>query len=221
MISYNFLYGVELQFEERFTLIGRSAGRALDKTEMDNGKATWEATQNVLVDSQKNEGALIAVDKKPFAGRILIPAGTKKITVKATLRPEQAVGEKSWVAIGIGNPKLGIPVWGQGIFLYATTDGRFGLAGDPDPEDMMAKELVMIKSGPIPEYEKGETVKVRLEYDVDIKTVSAWINEAQICDNLNVSTKKFVVDPAFAGFSGYNQKVEISPIEKIQILISQ
>lgn len=201
-------------YADNFGLKERRSGSVLNKTMTETGQGIWESTPNVLL-AGKDEGGFVTVaNKDPFAGRLKIPDDARVITVVGKIG---AQNENSWTAIGIGNPKLGTPPWGTGVFLLFNFDGSYRLLGDSDRNDVESKHIIQLAWGKVAGYTKGELVEVKMEYDVTSKTVSLWINDAQCIDNRDISDKGFVVEPVYAGFSGYNQKIGSSIVEKFEL----
>lgn len=205
------------RYTENFTLQNRVPGSALNKMTVESGNVRWESTPNVRLEGRGDQGYVSISDDKTFAGRLRIPEDTPLVTVKAKVAATSSTASSNWVAVGIGNPKLGCPPWGNGVFVLISSDGKFGLSGDSNPEDMESKSVVSLRAGKIPEYENGSVIVVRLEYNSVQKTVSAWINDAQIVDALSIDGKGFTVEPAYAGFSGFHQKPGAMTVEKFEV----
>jgi len=202
---------------ENFSLHNRVAGSVLHKMAAESGNVRWESTPNVRLEGQGDQGYVSVSDDNPFSGRLRIPEDTQLITVKAKVAATPSTAAPNWIAVGIGNPKLGCPPWGNGVFILVSSDGKFGLSGDSDPADMESKYVVSLRAGKIPEYESGSAIVVKIEYSSAQKTVSAWVNEAQIVDAMSIDGKGFTVEPAYAGFSGFHQKAGAVTVEKFEV----
>ena len=162
---------------------------------------TWQATPNLLFAGPSAGGGIVVRDNATFMGRVDLP-NARIVTVEAELLLAAGQG---WIALGIGNPQLGSPPWGQGVFLLFQADGAYVLAGDDNPEDWTSKQMVRVKNGHSETLGANSPQKVKLEYDATTQTVSAWLNGATIVDRISLANKGFTVDPAYAGFSGLRQ----------------
>lgn len=214
------LVQAETVIKDQFGLKERVAGMPLNKMTTESGEATWQATTNVILAGEGDGGWIEVSDIMPFMGRVAIPASAKVITVEAKVRPVTEKGV-NWIAVGIGNPRLGVPPWGKGICLRIDSAGNYGCAGDSNPEDFASKNVVPVKSGKAPEYNPDGMNRLKLTYNVKENSVSIWINGTEVAENLTLEGKDFKVDPAFAGFSGFFQKGKTRTVSDFTVTYSE
>lgn len=210
----------ETRIMDSFSLKDRGAGFLLHKMEVEKGDVAWEASKNVILNGSKEAGYLSLADSGPFAARVPVFGDAKVISVEASLRVSQPDGgAPNWVAVGVGNPALGSPAWGAGVFLSFTGE-KFLLACDPNPDDWISAEVVRIKSGGVPEFDPEGLTKLRLEYKVKTHTVSAWINGEQVCEDEPVPLEAAQVVPAFAGISGFGVQPNVKTAAGFSVKIA-
>lgn len=206
----------ETVIKDQFGLKERVSGLPLNRTSTESGDASWQATPNVLLGGEGDAGYVVTKDNMPYMARVAIPSTAKVITVEAKVRP-QPEKNPNWIALGIGNPKLGTPPWGKGVFLMIDTAGNWGVLGNPDPEDFASKSTVGIKRGKSPEYNPDGLNRLKLQYNRAENSVSAWINGNAVLENASLEGKAFPVEPAFAGFSGYGQAAKVKTVSDFTV----
>jgi hypothetical protein len=162
---------------------------------------TWQATANLKHVSASKGNGITVINGGSFMGRLAVPDAAQVITAEAVLRPTAG----GWVAVGIGSPSLGTPPWGHGVYVIVNAGGTYTLAGNDDPADWESKKMVQLKNGVLPDFLPFQPVKLKIEYNRTAKTVTVWAGWSKLVDALNLAEKGFVVEPAFAGFSGYGQ----------------
>lgn len=200
--------------KDQFGLKERTAGQPLNKTAAESGDTAWQATPNLLLDSDAEGGFVTVNDPQPYVGRVAIPATAKVISVEAKVQPvlSKWAIEKglpgNWIALGIGNPQLGTPAWGKGVFVYIDPKGNFNCSGDPDPADFRSKSIVAVKAGKAPEFNPDQPNRLKFEYNREGNTISLWINGVQALDKISLEGRGFTVEPAYAGFSGIFQETK-------------
>lgn len=209
----------ETKIADTFSLKDRGAGLPINGTATEKGAAVWEATKNVILNGSKDSGYLSLADGLPFAARVPLFGGAKEISVEASVHVAAAGGSANWLAVGIGNPKLGVPAWGNGVFLFVTSGGAFGCSFNPNPEDWESKENVSIKTGHIPEYDPDGLIQVKLVYKPKENTVSAWINDEPVVEDAAVPTDGAQLDPAYAGISGFAQQPNIKTAASFSVQV--
>lgn len=210
----------ETKIEDSFSLKERGAGLPINGTQTEKGDVVWEATNNVIVNGSKDSGYLSVADGRSFAARVPLSDKAKEISVEASVHVAQAGESGNWIAVGIGNPNLGVPAWGRGIFLYATSTGSFKCVFNPNPDDWESKENVLIDAGAVPDYDVDGLIKLKLMYNPKENTVSAWINGEQVVENAIVPADAAHVDPAYAGLSGYAQQQNIKMAADFSVKVS-
>lgn len=200
----------ETVIKDQFGLKDRVAGLPLNKTSTESGDAMWQATPNVVMGAEGETSFVTLFDIMPFAARVPVPTTAKVISVEAKVRalPDKWAtdkGNSNWIAVGIGNPQLGTPSWGNGVFLYIDPAGNYTCSGDSDPADFKSKSVIPLKRGKAPEFNPEDLNRIKLEYNRDDNTVSVWINGQAVFEKLGIEGKGFTVEPLFAGFSGFFQ----------------
>lgn len=211
----------ETVIKDQFGLKERVVGLPLNKTATESGDANWQATPNVIMAGEGDAGYVAIADVMPFMARVSIPPTAKLITVEAKLRAVPSKVSGNWMAIGIGNPKLGSPPWGNGVFVTIDTAGNYGCLGDPDPNDFVSKSVVGIKRGKMPEFNPDGLNRVKLEFDKADNSVSVWINGSPVMEKVSIGGKNFTVEPAFAGFSGFGQEPKSKTVTDFTVTYSQ
>lgn len=207
IISTGGLYA-DTVIKDQFGLKERGAGLTLNGNPTESGDATWETTRTVELAGEGDAGYVVVADNKPFMGRVAVPPNAKVISVEAKVRAVSDQGN-NWIAVGIGNPKLGTPGWGKGVFLFVDAAGSyFSCCGASDPA-YSPDSFVRVGGGPgkvPPGFNPDGMNLFKLQYNVSDNSVSAWINGVQVMENTSLEGKGFTVEPAFAGFSGFWQK---------------
>lgn len=201
----------ETVIHDQFGLKERVSGLALNKTPTESGDTNWQASANVLLGGEGDNGYVTVFDNMPFAARVPVSANAKVVAVEAKLQPitDKAMAEKgksNWIAIGIGNPQLGTPPWGKGVFITIDAAGNYNCMGDTDPADFSSKATVKIKSGKAPEFTPDGQNRLKLEYSRDDNMLSAWVNGIPVIEKMSLEGKGLNIEPVFAGFSGFFQQ---------------
>lgn len=203
----------ETTIEDTFSLKDREAGLPLNGTATEKGGLVWEATKNVVLNGSKDSGYVALADGGCFSARVALPESATEISVEASLHPDPvaADGVGNWLAVGIGNPQLGAPTWGQGVFLCVSSKGPFACFFNTDPRDWRGKQNMTIKSWVIPRYRSAVT-RAKLVYHVKDHTVSAWINDEPVLEDEPVPSDPALVDPVYTGFSGFGQQSNVNAV---------
>ncbi|AHF94113.1 hypothetical protein OPIT5_05815 [Opitutaceae bacterium TAV5] len=167
------------------------------------GTATWQATPNLVFASTTQAPGIQVQDTRPFAGRLPIPGDPAVVTAEAEL--QVTPGAKGWLALGIGNPRLGTPPWGKGVYVILTPEGRYTLAANDEPADWQSQHMVVLKRGSLPEFSPNRPMKLKIEYDRAGDTVSLWAGGSPVSGSVPLAGRGVTVEPRFAGFSGLGQ----------------
>jgi hypothetical protein len=209
----------DTEISDQFGLKDRGAGFPLNRTATETGDTLWEASKTVLLNGAKDAGYIAVGEPAPFSARVPVPGGAKVITVEVSLHVAPASPDKpNWLAIGIGNPPLGSPPWGGGVYLRVDPSGRFGVAYSGDPNDWTSTNVISLKSGTVPEFDPDGLTKLKLEYNSETQTISGWANGESIFQDISV--KDHQIDPAFAGFSGFGQQPNIKTAGAFLLTVS-
>jgi len=59
--------------------------------------------------------------------------------------------------------------------------------------------------------------ELRLEYDKLNKNVSFVVNGMKVLNQYDVSNNEFVLQPVYAGFSGYDQKPGVTTVDNFSV----
>jgi len=209
------------EISDQFGLKDRAVGLPLHKLSVEKGDVLWAATRNVVLGGEGISGFFVTVnDNMPFAARVALPTDAKVITVEAEVRAVPSNPEKpNFVAVGIGNPQLGTPTWGKGVYVFLQPTGHFVFSYDSDPADFTSKSAVPLKGGEAFEYTPDKMTKVKLEYNDTKHTVSAWVNGVPVLQDFELKAD-YVVEPMFAGVSGYAQAANAPTAGKFTVTVA-
>jgi hypothetical protein len=199
---------------DQFGTRDRVVGGPLNRNATESGSAIWEATSNVQLDGQ---GAAEIVNSYPFMGRVNLREAAEVITVEARLRPFPPESKNNWLAIGIGNPALGTPPWGKGVFLTINSQETWGCLVAADPHDAESKSAKNVERGAVWDVRPDGWYLLKLQYDTKNNTVSAWINDKAIMEEVSLDGKGVTIEPRFAGFSGYGQQAGVQTVSDFKV----
>jgi hypothetical protein len=203
-----------LTYQDSFSHKAEEAGSPLDSRSVGGGKASWEATPNAVL---VKGGGVRASDDNPFVGRVELPGTFKDVTVEADIYP----AAKGWMSVGIGNGELGNPNFG-GLFLMVTAGGNYSLMFNPDSEDARSSKAVALRSGRIRSWKADGMNTLKLVYNRETDTVSAFANgEEKIAKDLSLKDKSFVLHPEYTGVSGIFQTSEVRSFGKFSAVVQK
>lgn len=203
------------------SIANRKIGQLLDRESIADGNTRWTATPNLSFASSTNPTGRLAVnDSRGYVAKLALPPNPQRIKITAALFPSSSSKENNWTAIGLGNPDHTGITWDGGIFLLIHADGRFTFSAYTTVDSVTpASTRVRIHGEMSPHYRKGKPVQASFQYDTAKGTVSVWINSFEVVDNLDLRSKGCTPDLTYAGFSGYQQKAEVSPVSNFSIEI--
>lgn len=201
LCSVSALQAETLTYQDAFVSKADEVGRPLDSRSVGTGKGVWEATTNAVL---AKDGGVRVLDNNPFVGRVELPSAFKEVAVEADVSP----GEKGWMSVGIGSGDLSNPNFG-GLFLMVTTGGNFSLMFNPDPEDTRSAKVVALKAGRIRTWKPEALNTLKLVYNKETDTVSAYANGTEkLAKDISLKEKSFVLHAEYTGVSGIFQASE-------------
>jgi len=200
-LGFSSLYALDL--EDRFELKGRPEGTPLGSSNAGDSQVKWIASSNLKL--SKVYGTSCVVFSDPGAGFAKVPVeeGAKVISVAARLWPRSVEsGKNTWMAIGLGNP-IGTRkdiTWANGLLLLINTAGYFEFfVSDAD------SKLTKLANGKVSDYRPDDFNEVRLDYRRKDNTLDIYVNGTRVPQQIDLAEKASMVDPAWAGFSGFGQ----------------
>ncbi|HSI08695.1 MAG TPA: hypothetical protein VK985_08885 [Rariglobus sp.] len=214
LCSVPLLQADTLTYQDTFNHKAEEAGSPLDSRSVGNSKAIWEATANAVL---VKGGGIRASDDNPFVGRVELPGTFKDVTVEADIYP----AGKGWMSVGIGSGALGNPNFG-GLFLMVTTGGNFSLMFNPDPDDTRSSKVVALKAGRIRGWKPDTMNTIKLVYNQEADTVSAFANgDEKIVKDISLKEKSYVLRAEYAGVSGIFQSSDDKSVAKVSVIVQK
>lgn len=192
----------ETVVSDDFSLQDRSAEQLLDGALTEVGETQWKATKNLVLVGDGSKGSVAVVDDGGFQGRVAISGAPDVIVAEAKLSA-LPFPENGWIALGIGNPPLGSPPWGLGVYVRIAKGGHFDINYSGNADDWASRETISLFAGAISEFDPDGSVSVKLMYDAKALKISVWINGVPVLEKFDVADRP--IDAAVAGFSGYQQ----------------
>ncbi|MFA6288933.1 MAG: hypothetical protein WC661_16245 [Opitutaceae bacterium] len=202
-------YAEAITLQDDFDRKGKEMAGLLHGQPVGSSKTLWEATSNVII----SPGAGIKVDDQgAFVGRVALPAKLSEVTVEVDIHPapptNKTAGSPPWIAAGIGNGPLSNPNFG-GLFLLVYPNGIFSLLFNPSTEDERSSKVITLKSGRIQSWNPDAMNRLKIVYNQETGSVSAYINnDEEMVAALSLKTKGLSLTCGYAGFSGFGQSSE-------------
>lgn len=187
---------------DEFGLKSRTAGATLHDSPVEKGNPTWEASANLIFGPK---GTVVVKNSSAFVGRVNVLGTPKIITVEADVFPVQNASEPGFMAMGVGRPKLGSPLWGGGIYVTVFSSGKYTCFYNPEPEDWTSKYAVSLQAGDTPEFIANGKTRLKLQYNQTTRSYSVWLNGDQVVQDKILDAGQ-TVSAEFAGFSGFRQE---------------
>lgn len=192
------------------------AGAPLGSRNIGTSKVAWEATPNVVLANGKG---LRINDQAPFVGRVPLPTQFTTVTVEADIMPIHT--DQGWVSLGMGNSAIDNPSFG-GLFLLLRQGGLYSLMFNPDPDDARSARAIALKNGRIQTWNPDAMNRLKVVYSRESGVVSVWANGDEVLiDEISINDKNFVLDAAYAGFSGVFQFSKQRNVDKFSVTISR
>jgi len=210
-----------LTYQDGFIRKEAESGTPLDSEKVGKSNLVWEATSNVVL---AGESGLQVTDQGAFVGRVTLPKDFKVVTVEADVYPAVPGDQdsvKPWIGVGIGNAKLGIPNFG-GLVLALRPEGVFSLLFNPSSNDAASSQSIALTNGHIKSWNPNGMNHLKLVYNKENNTVSAFANEDEVLvDELSLTEQNLTLVSEFAGFSGFGQSSEVKSIGGFHLSVSQ
>ncbi|HSI08694.1 MAG TPA: hypothetical protein VK985_08880 [Rariglobus sp.] len=205
-----------LTYRDAFDRKAGQDGKPLDLRPIGAGKLAWEASANVVLAEGKG---VRVTDNGPFVSRVALPAQFKTVTIEADIKPAKT--EQGWISIGMGGGTIDNPSFG-GLFLLLRQSGLYSLMFNPDPDDPRSAKAFALKTGYIQTWNPDTLNSLKIVYDRDAGTISAYANSDELLvDSVSLKEKSLVLDAAYAGFSGVFQSSRQRGIGKFNVTISK
>jgi hypothetical protein len=208
------LHAETVVYRDAFDRKSGQDGKPLDLRTIGASKAIWEASSNVILAEAKG---VRVTDDGPFVGRVVLPVPYKVLTIEADIKPSKV--EQGWMSIGMGNSVIDNPSFG-GVFLLLRQGGLYSLMFNPDPDDTRSSKAFALKTGYIQTWNPDTLNSLKIVYDRDAGTVSAYANSDELLFNaISLKEKSLVLDASYAGFSGVFQYSKQRNIGKFSVTI--
>ncbi|HEV7300134.1 MAG TPA: SGNH/GDSL hydrolase family protein [Tepidisphaeraceae bacterium] len=181
--------------EDHFTASAeRASAQPLDGMTTEKGNRTWKSTPSLRLAGEGEEGYLGMKGSGSVSGRFEIPAGD---VIEIELDAQPASAQKGWIAVGFSDAESPADItWKNGAFLYLDTAGSGMALADGTKQKLGSKKLG--------EDFKGDAMnRLKLRYDVKANSISGWINDKPIVENVSLSRVNFTPGAKYAGFSAY------------------
>lgn len=207
--------GETVQVNEDFLRPAARASEPLNGFAAKEGNQKWEATKNLFVISNNQNAHVSVKDDGIFQARLTLPEKARSISVEADMKAISSGDQQTWVAIGLGTPVQFGTLWPSGVFLLLNTRGEFECYYVK--ADGKTREL--IKRAKINEFNPDQMVTLHLEFNSELQTLGISINGRSVLSDYELANKNLVVEPKFAGFSGYAQKSMESTVTRFQLSV--
>lgn len=204
-----------LQMNEDFLRPAARASEPLNGLVAKDGNQKWEATKNLFVISNNQDAQVSVKDNGIFQARLPLPAQPRNIIIEADMKAISSGDQQTWVAIGLGAPTQFGTLWPNGVVLLLNTRGEF----ECHYVKADGKTLELIKRGKITEFNPDQMVTLHLEFNSELQTLGISVNGRSVLSDYELANKNFVVEPKFAGFSGYSQKSMESTLTRFQLSV--
>lgn len=216
LATYNAVAG-EVSLDDDFTQA--KEGAALNGEKVGKSKHDWKVTPNVIMAAK---GGLELSNDRPFLGRVELGGKAKKISVEAEVYPSpSAEAYRCWVGVGIGNDQFSPPNF-RGVMLILRPGGVFSLIFNPASEDGKPVDPVVLKNGRLSTWIPTGMNQIKLVFDKEKNTVSAFANEKDVLVNeLSLKDKGLVLESQYAGFSGYGQTPDVKTVGSFSLSVSE
>jgi hypothetical protein len=172
---------------------GRAAGKSLGTMVTEQGAAKWTTGLSVVF---INPEGVTSSDTRGGTAAHAIPATSGKIHIQAEIKP---VGSR-WTGIAVGRGNMANDFWNSyDLLVYLGPAGNYEVVS-------RGEQLAHGDSTSYPEFRPEGFNTVSLEYDTIARSVTVWINGGPVLKACDLSSKKYVLAIAEAGFR-FNEEV--------------